>query len=200
MILCSILPEQEIKKSEQIALLKSSYDEELGYTKALYEEQIQDTFGLWQKQISRKRKELSRHHPIVHISFPLFCDDEEEKCDDHKNKSKRTRYYREETEWNIMTMPSPAEYAANVALEFGLSWHAMLDLENSIERQLERYVEEYMMVANIGTNSSRHQQMMLFNLPCVTLIDAAGTKRNLTLLTVSPENKNIYHTKFWYLS
>ena len=61
-------------------------------------------------------------------------------------------------------MPTPAEYAINVACEFGLSREASLELEDSIRKQLNSYVK-----ANIY-------------MPSVTLRDAAGKKRDMSIL------------------
>ena len=75
-------------------------------------------------------------------------------------------YFEEEIRWNFAdpSMPTPAEYAMNIACEFGLSWGASLELQEKIQKQLQAYVK-----ANVF-------------LPSVTLRDAAGKKRDVSVL------------------
>ena len=60
------------------------------------------------------------------------------------NSKKRIRYYRERVQWNLADpeTPNPAVFAAGIAQEFGLSYTQMLDLVESIQRQLTAFVQE----------------------------------------------------------
>lgn len=81
-------------------------------------------------------------------------------------KSDTRYYFREEVRWNLAdpSMPTPEVYAMNIATEFGLSWRTTLDLEASIQHQLQKFIKS------------------LIYMPCITLNDAAGKKRDLSSL------------------
>ena len=83
-----------------------------------------------------------------------------------QNKKRIQHYFEEEIRWNFAnpSMPTPAEYVMNIASDFGLSWETSIELQDSIQKQLQAYVK-----ANIF-------------MPCVTLRDAAGKKRDVSVL------------------
>jgi len=79
---------------------------------------------------------------------------------------KKLHFFEETIRWNLAdpSAPTTAEYANNVANQFGLSWKNTLILEDSINRQLQAYMK-----ANTYMS-------------CVTLKDAADKKRDLSIL------------------
>lgn len=91
---------------------------------------------------------------------------------------KLKHYFQEEIQWNLSEMPTPAEFAMNIALEYGLTKIETLTLERDINHQLQQYL--------LTTSSF---------LPCVTLNDATGKKRNLSSLvrTVLGSSRFITH-------
>ena len=79
---------------------------------------------------------------------------------------KKFHFFEETIRWNLAdpSAPTTAEYAMNVANQFGLSWKNTLKLEDSINLQLQAYMK-----ANTYMS-------------CVTLKDAADKKRDLSIL------------------
>ena len=60
----------------------------------------------------------------------------------HQQQQSNIPYFTEVVQWDLSdpTMPTPEEYSANIATQFGLSFPQTMDLKESIERQLADFV------------------------------------------------------------
>lgn len=68
---------------------------------------------------------------------------------DDANSNKRMRYYRDVLQWNLAdpATPNPMTFAAGIAEDFGLTYTQMMDLVESIQRQLNAFIHEQCMYA-----------------------------------------------------
>jgi len=93
------------------------------------------------------------------------------------NSKKRIRYYRERVQWNLADpeTPNPAVFAAGIAQDFGLSYTQMLDLVESIQRQLTAFVQEQCTYAPAHVLRPQQQQEKPAALAPHLYYDVTGT-------------------------